>query len=61
LLAEGGGSNVKFDTTIVGVVGDIKHEDLKTDIGRLFTGVSAGEASNRCADLRADGGGAGHD
>jgi predicted permease len=33
LLAEGGGSNVKFDTTIVGVVGDIKHEDLKTDIG----------------------------
>lgn len=33
LLADGGGSNVKFDTTIVGVVGDIKHADLKTDIG----------------------------
>jgi predicted permease len=31
-LAEGGG-DVKLDTAIVGVVGDIKHQDLKTDIG----------------------------
>jgi putative ABC transport system permease protein len=32
-LAEGRGSDVKPDTTIVGVVGDIKHADLRTDIG----------------------------
>ncbi len=29
----GGGDGVKPDTTIVGVVGDIKHADLRTDIG----------------------------
>ncbi|MGA2889633.1 MAG: ABC transporter permease [Terracidiphilus sp.] len=29
-LAEGGGEDVKLDTTIVGVVGDIKHVDLRT-------------------------------
>jgi predicted permease len=29
-LAEGGGDDVKFDTTIVGVVGDSKHADLRT-------------------------------
>jgi predicted permease len=32
-LSEGRGDDVKFDTTIVGVVGDIKHQDLRTDIG----------------------------
>jgi len=32
-LAEGGGPKVQPDTTIVGVVGDIKHSDLRTDIG----------------------------
>lgn len=29
-IAEGGGDSVKFDTTIVGVVGDVKHSDLRT-------------------------------
>jgi putative ABC transport system permease protein len=33
LIAEGGGDNVKFDTTIVGVVGDIKHADLRSPLG----------------------------
>jgi predicted permease len=32
-IAEGGGDNVKFDTTIVGVVGNIKHTDLRTELG----------------------------
>jgi predicted permease len=32
-IAEGMGSGGHFDTTIVGVVGDIKHQDLRTDIG----------------------------
>jgi predicted permease len=32
-IGQGGGSDVKLDTTIVGVVGDIKHQDLRTDIG----------------------------
>jgi predicted permease len=32
-LAEGGGASVHPDTTIVGVVGDVKHQDLRTDIG----------------------------
>jgi predicted permease len=32
-LAEGGGDDVKPDTTIVGVVGDIKHANLRTYIG----------------------------
>ena len=32
-LAEGDGEKVQPDTTIVGVVGDIKHTDLRTDIG----------------------------
>jgi putative ABC transport system permease protein len=32
-LAEGAGDDVKFDTTIVGVVGDIKHTDLRTQLG----------------------------
>jgi predicted permease len=31
-LAEGGGNESKLDTTIVGVVGVIKHADLRTDI-----------------------------
>ena len=33
-IAEGGGDNVKYDTTVVGVVGDIKHADLRTDMGQ---------------------------
>jgi predicted permease len=33
ILAEGRGPEVKPDTTIVGVVGDVKHENLRTDMG----------------------------
>lgn len=32
-LAEGGGDNIKFDITIVGVVGDTRHSDLRTPLG----------------------------
>ena len=32
-ISLGGGEGTKPDTTIVGVVGDIKHADLRTDIG----------------------------
>ena len=32
-VSEGRGADVKFDITIVGVVGDVKHADLRTDIG----------------------------
>jgi len=32
-LGEGRGDDVKFNTTIVGVVGDVKHQNLRTDIG----------------------------
>jgi predicted permease len=32
-IAEGSGDNLKFDTTIVGVVGNIKHSDLRTELG----------------------------
>jgi len=32
-IAEGAGSDVKYDTTIVGVVGNIKHTDLRTELG----------------------------
>ena len=32
-IAEGGGDDIKYDTTIVGVVGDIKHTDLRTKLG----------------------------
>jgi predicted permease len=32
-IGQGGGDEAKTDTTIVGVVGDIKHTDLRTDIG----------------------------
>jgi predicted permease len=32
-LAEGRGDDVHPDTTIVGVVGDVKHQNLRTDIG----------------------------
>jgi putative ABC transport system permease protein len=33
LLAEGSRDDTRPDTTIVGVVGDVKHQDLRTDIG----------------------------
>ena len=33
LITEGSGSGTKFDTTIVGVVGNIKHTDLRTPLG----------------------------
>jgi predicted permease len=33
LIAEGAGSDAKYDTTIVGVVGDIRHTDLRTKLG----------------------------
>jgi predicted permease len=33
LIAEGGGDSIKLDTTVVGVVGDVKHQDLRTDMG----------------------------
>jgi predicted permease len=33
MLGEGRGIDVKIDTTIVGVVGDVKHQNLRTDIG----------------------------
>jgi predicted permease len=32
-IAEGGGNDVKYDTTIVGVTGDIRHTDLRTLLG----------------------------
>ena len=32
-IAEGGGTGIKYDTTIVGVVGDIKHTDMRTTLG----------------------------
>jgi putative ABC transport system permease protein len=32
-IAEGRGDDIKFDTTIVGVVGDVKHQDLRTNMG----------------------------
>jgi putative ABC transport system permease protein len=32
-LAKGGGNDVKYDITIVGVVGDIRHTDLRTPLG----------------------------
>lgn len=33
LITQGGGDSVKLDTTIVGVVADVKHQDLRTDMG----------------------------
>lgn len=34
MLAQGSGNGIKLDTTIVGVVGNIKHQDLRTDMGQ---------------------------
>jgi predicted permease len=33
MIAGGGGTNMHYDTVIVGVVGDIKHKNLRTDMG----------------------------
>ena len=33
LIYEGGGKDIKYDTTIVGVVADIRHTDLRTPLG----------------------------
>jgi putative ABC transport system permease protein len=33
LIAEGAGDNIKYDITIVGVAGDIRHTDLRTPLG----------------------------
>ena len=35
LIAEGGGDSIKLDTTVVGVVGDVKHQDLRTDLSLI--------------------------
>jgi putative ABC transport system permease protein len=32
-IAEGAGDNIKYDTTIVGVVADIRHTDMRTPLG----------------------------
>ena len=32
-IADGGGDNAKYDITIVGVVGNIRHTDLRTELG----------------------------
>lgn len=32
-IAEGAGNGIKYDTTIVGVVGNSKHSDLRTELG----------------------------
>ncbi|HEY3628591.1 MAG TPA: ABC transporter permease [Terracidiphilus sp.] len=32
-IYEGGGNDIKYDTTIVGVVGDIRHTDMRTPLG----------------------------
>ncbi len=32
-IGEGGGNDVKYDVTIVGVAGDIRHTDLRTQLG----------------------------
>jgi putative ABC transport system permease protein len=32
-ISEGAGDQIKYDTTIVGVVGDIKHTDMRTTLG----------------------------
>ena len=41
LIAEGGGDDIKFDTTIIGVVGDIKHTDMRTTLGPAVYGPYA--------------------
>jgi putative ABC transport system permease protein len=33
LIYEGGGNDIKYDTTIVGVVADIRHTDMRTPLG----------------------------
>jgi len=35
-IAKGGGDNLKFDITIVGVVGNVKHRDLRTELGKAI-------------------------
>ena len=33
LISRGAGDEIKFDTTIIGVVGDVRHENLRTPMG----------------------------
>jgi putative ABC transport system permease protein len=33
MISEGGGNDVKYETTIVGVVADIRHTDMRTQLG----------------------------
>ena len=47
-IAEGGGDDVKYDITIVGVVGDIRHTDLRTALGpAVYQPYLQHEASHR--------------
>ncbi|HTB97098.1 MAG TPA: ABC transporter permease [Terracidiphilus sp.] len=33
LISQGAGNDIKYDTTIIGVVGNIRHTDLRTELG----------------------------
>jgi len=33
LIAEGGGDDIKYDITVVGVVGNVRHQNLRTEMG----------------------------
>ena len=47
-IGDGGGNDTKIDTTIVGVVGDIRHQNLRTDMGAaVYRPYLQDEASRR--------------